>query len=138
MNQLFIPRPLATRLLFEAQKRPQEEVCGLVGGLGHKLQTLYPTANVAADPDRRFEVDPQQQIDALRCMREAGEQLLAVYHSHPAAPPEPSARDIAELGYPEAALLIISLNIKGVLEMRGWRCRDGDARELRLVVMEDG
>lgn len=135
MEELLIPRPMATRLLFEAQKNPREEVCGLVGGIDGAPVSIYPAANVAADKARRFELEPQAQLSAMRTMRARGEGLLAVYHSHPASPPEPSARDLAEIGYPEALLLIISLNIKGVLEMRGWRLAPGGVREVVLRVM---
>lgn len=136
MNELLIPRPLATRLLFEAQKTPDIEVCGLVGGIDGSPISVNPVPNVAADPTRRFLMDSQAQVDAMRGMRERGESLLAVYHSHPATPPEPSARDLDELGYPDALLLIISLNIKGVLEMRGWQRTDGGVREIELKVMD--
>lgn len=136
MRELLMPRPLATRLLFEAQKRPDEEVCGLVGARGGAPCSLYPIANVAAEPARAFEMDPRAQIEAMRTMRERGETLWAIYHSHPDAPPEPSARDLDALGYPEALYLIISLNIKGVLEMRAWRMAGGGVEEVVLKVME--
>jgi len=134
VDELVIPRPMATKLLFEAQKRPDEEVCGLVGARDGEATSLYPIANVAEDKAHRFEMSGKEQIEAMRTMRERGERLLAIYHSHPDTPPEPSARDLEALGYPDAVYLIISLNIKGVLEMRAWQ-RDGDAiRETPLRV----
>jgi proteasome lid subunit RPN8/RPN11 len=69
-------------------------------------------------------------------MREAGEDLLAIYHSHPASPAAPSSIDIAEAGYPDAIYLIISLNTKGVLEMRGFRIREGGIREVALEIQD--
>ncbi|MEQ8800031.1 MAG: M67 family metallopeptidase [Phycisphaerales bacterium] len=135
-DELLMPRPLATKLLFEAQKRPDAEVCGLVGGVEGSPANLYPVANVADDPTRQFLMDPHEQVDAMRAMRERGEALLAIYHSHPVTPPEPSARDLDELGYPDALLLIISLNIKGVLEMRGWRKTGSGVQEIPLKVMD--
>lgn len=131
-----MPRPLATKLLFEAQKRPDEEVCGLVGARAGKPGSLYPIANVATERSHSFEMDPRGQIGAIKTMRERGETLWAIYHSHPDAPPEPSARDLDELGYPDALYLIISLNIKGVLEMRAWRMTGGGMEEVVLKVME--
>lgn len=136
MREPTIPRPLATKLLFEAQKRPDEEVCGLVGARGETPHSLYPVANIAEERTDTFEMDPQGQIEAMKTMRERGETLWAIYHSHPDAPPEPSARDLAEIGYPEALYLIISLSIKGVLEMRAWRMTDGgNMEEVTLRVM---
>lgn len=136
MNELVLPRPLATKLLFEAQKQPDEEVCGLVGAKNGAAASLYPIANAAGDQRHSFRMDERQQVRAMKAMRERGETLLAIYHSHPATPPEPSARDLDELGYPDAVYLIISLNIKGVLEMRAWRRADAGMREIELKVME--
>ena len=133
---LTLPRPFATRLLFEAQKKPDEEVCGLVGQDDDGRFYLHPVANVAADRRRCFEMDPQGQIRAMRQMREAGQSLLAIYHSHPDTPPEPSSRDLDALGHPDALYLIISLNIKGVLEMRGWRRTADGVEEVTLRVMQ--
>lgn len=132
MDSLTLPRPLATRLLFEAQKSPETEVCGFVGSRDGYACNIYPVANVADDPQRHFQMDAAEQIAATKAMRERGEQMLAVYHSHPDRPPAPSADDIAGLGYPEALLLIISLNTKGVLEMQAWRHDHGRTREVAL------
>ena len=54
-------------------------------------------------------------------MRENGEELFAIYHSHPHAPATPSATDLQQAAYPTALYLIISLNTKGVLELQGFR-----------------
>jgi len=97
---------------------------------------MHPVANVAADPARRFDMDPAGQIAALRAIRETGSEMLAIYHSHPSAPPEPSIHDLDGMGYPDALYLIISLNIKGVLEMRAWQ-REGEAMaERQLTIMD--
>jgi proteasome lid subunit RPN8/RPN11 len=53
-------------------------------------------------------------------MRDNNEQLFAIYHSHPTAPAIPSNTDLAQANYPEAVYLIISLNTKGILEIRGY------------------
>lgn len=136
MDSLSLPRPLATRLLFEAQKSPDAEVCGFVGSHDGRACNIYPVANVAADPRRSFAMEAEGQVAAIKTMRERGEDMLAVYHSHPDTPPEPSAHDIEGLGYPDALLLIISLNIKGVLEMRAWQQDDGSSHEVTLDACE--
>jgi proteasome lid subunit RPN8/RPN11 len=67
-------------------------------------------------------------------MREQGEELFGIYHSHPHSPAEPSDTDLRQAGYPEALYLIVSLNTKGVLEMRGFRLRDGQATPVHLEI----
>ena len=76
------------------------------------------------------------QIEAMRQMREQGETLFAIYHSHPHAPAEPSHLDIEQANYPEALYLIISLNTKGVLELRAFTLQHGEATAVELIVEE--
>lgn len=145
-QQVRLPRSLVNRLLALAQQSPEEEICGLISRTEPAMEhsrdmqqtaRLYPIDNVAADTRRRYRLDPAQQIAALRTMRERGEALYAIYHSHPHSPPRPSATDITEASYPEAVYLIISLDVKGVIEMRAFRLLPPDAvRELPLAIMD--
>ena len=52
-------------------------------------------ANVAADPARRFEIDPGALIAALRAERGGGETVIGYWHSHPSGDATPSATDAA-------------------------------------------
>jgi proteasome lid subunit RPN8/RPN11 len=135
-QEFAIPRKLVTRLLHLAQISPDAEVCGLVGaGADGMPHSCYPVGNSAANPDSRFLLDAGQQIDAMKQMRDKGESLFAIYHSHPSAPAKPSATDISDASYPEALHLIISLNTKGMLEMRGFKISGQIVEEhpLRLI-----
>ena len=71
-------------------------------------------------------MNARDQISALKQMRNKQEHLFAIYHSHPNASATPSDKDLANIGYPDAYQIIISLNTKGVLEMRAYKlCTDG-------------
>ncbi len=121
MQSITLPRPLVNVMLHHAQLSPASEVCGLIGARDGIPIRCYQVANVAGEPGHLFQMDPREQIDAMRVMRERGESLFAIYHSHPDSPPAPSETDLKEAGYPDALYLIISLDTTGVLEMRGWR-----------------
>ncbi len=136
MESVALPRPLVNRLLADAQAHPEEEVCGLVGARDGHATSLYPVPNVSDDPGRLFDMDPKALIDAMRTLRERGESLFAIYHSHPHAPAVPSAEDLRQAAYPDAVYLIVSLNTEGVLEMRAWRLREGEAEEIELELEE--
>ena len=129
-----LSRSLVNQLLHHAQQSPGEEVCGLIGASDGVPLRCYPIANVATTPRCLFAMDPAQQIAALRAMREQSETLFAIYHSHPDSPPLPSATDLAQANYPEALYLIISLQTRGVLEMRGFRLRNGTVEEVPLAI----
>lgn len=129
-----ITRPLAIQLLGLAQKSPNHEVCGLVAMQSGKPSCVYPIKNIAKDRMCRFEMDPQSEIEAFRHMRESGEELFAIFHSHPNSPPAPSLLDLQEIGYPQVYYLIISLGIKGVLEMRAYKFNGEKATAVDLTV----
>lgn len=125
-SSITLPPSLIKPLLEAALATPEVEVCGLIGHRPETGYEIYPVANVARHPQTRFELDPAGQIAAMRCMREHGEALFAIYHSHPDAPARPSAVDIEQASYPEALNLIISLQDRDAPELRGWWiCEDG-------------
>jgi proteasome lid subunit RPN8/RPN11 len=132
-----IPRKLANQLLHLAQLSPDREVCGLVSSQNGVPYRCYPVANVAEQPAQRFLLDAAAQIAALKAMREGNEDLFAIYHSHPTAPAIPSSIDLELAAYPEVLTLIISLDTKGVLEMRGFYINQQTAREIPLTLSED-
>ncbi len=136
MNTYTMPRTLVNQIMRHAQQSPEAEVCGLVGGRDGQACTVYPIDNVADEPDHLFTMAAPAQIAAMRQMREQDEALYAIYHSHPHAPAEPSLRDVEEAAYPDALYLIISLNTKGVLELRAYQLHDQRVSEAELIVEE--
>lgn len=139
MNHLEIslPRKLTNQLLHLAQLSPEAEVCGLIGAdTDGKPVSCYPIGNSAETPKNRFLLEAGQQIAAMKQMRDKGESLFAIYHSHPDTPAVPSATDIEQASYPEALHLIISLNTKGVLELRGFKIADQTVTEAVLNLIE--
>lgn len=127
-----LPRQIVNQMLRLASQSPDAEICGLISGCGSEFKRCYPIANIATDKRRFFDMDPKGQIAAMRAMRAAGEELKAIYHSHPTTPPLPSPIDIERHAYPDVLYLIISLNTKGVLEMRGYQLREGLVREVSI------
>ncbi|MEI6068549.1 MAG: M67 family metallopeptidase [Methylococcaceae bacterium] len=132
-----IPRKLANQLLHLAQISPDFEVCGLIGSKNGLPTHCYPIKNAAEHPQQRFLLDAGQQISAMTTMRELGEALFAIYHSHPTAPAIPSTHDLELAAYPDALYLIISLNTKGILEMRGFKINQKTALEIPLTLSDD-
>ncbi len=135
-TEIQISRKLTTELLHLAQQSPDKEVCGLIGAKNGKARTCYPIDNIANEPEKRFQMHVKQQINAFATMREKQEEIFAIYHSHPTAPPLPSLTDIELANYPNAIYLIISLNMKGVLEMRGFKIMDATVEEISLNLIE--
>jgi proteasome lid subunit RPN8/RPN11 len=136
-EEIKIPRKITNQLLHLAQISPDYEVCGLIGSKNGLPTHCYPIKNTAEHPQQRFLLDAGQQISAMAKMRELGEDLFAIYHSHPAAPALPSTHDLELAAYPDALYLIISLNTKGILEMRGFKIDQKTALEIPLIMNDD-
>jgi [CysO sulfur-carrier protein]-S-L-cysteine hydrolase len=107
---LSLPRGLLTQIISHARDAAPHECCGLIGGMEARTQTVYRLRNAAADPFVTYEASPDDLFAAQRSMRARGEQLLAIYHSHPrSADPKPSATDVRLAYYPSAVYLIVGL-----------------------------
>lgn len=98
-------------IVAHAREASPHECCGLIGGTADgKARTIYRTRNVAADPAVTYEAAPDDLFAAQRAMRDQGEHLVAIYHSHPRAQdPEPSSTDVRLAYYPSAVYLIVGL-----------------------------
>jgi [CysO sulfur-carrier protein]-S-L-cysteine hydrolase len=98
-------------MIDHARESAPAECCGLIGGTSPiKAVTLYRLRNVTSEPEVRYEAAPEDLFNAQRQMRERGEELLAIYHSHPrAVDPSPSETDVSLAYYPSATYLIIGL-----------------------------
>jgi proteasome lid subunit RPN8/RPN11 len=105
-----LSRTHLTQLCEHARAAAPEECCGLLGGRGETVGSLYRLRNVARAPERSYEGAPQELFDAQRVMRVRGEELIAIYHSHPrASDPVPSESDVRLAYYPSAVHFIVGL-----------------------------
>ncbi len=99
------------QIIAHAREVGPQECCGLIGGTPDgEARTIYRTRNLATNPLVTYEAAPEDLFAAQRKMRERGEHLIAIYHSHPrSANPEPSATDVRLAYYPSAVYLIVGL-----------------------------
>lgn len=116
------------------EQTPLVEVCGLLGGRWKGstayVQRVTPIANIAADPQSYFLMEPQQQIAELLTLAKGGLDLVGIYHSHPQGPLYPSETDIRDCAYPEAVYLIW-----WGATVAAWSMRRGRVLPVELVEM---
>ena len=134
IQTISIPRTLANRLLTLAQLKPDTEVCGLISNNTQNKYQVYPVKNIAENSHNVFEMDPQQQINAFKLIREKQQTLFAIYHSHPDSDAIPSAKDLKDATYKDALNIIISLNTKGVLDMRAYFYKKDKVESVDLII----
>lgn len=97
-------------LVRRARDAAPEEACGLLA-FGPSGLVIYGAVNVAEDPQTSFLISPREQLAALTALKDRGEVLAAIWHSHARSGPEPSPRDrlMAE-GWPGTAWVIVGLS----------------------------
>lgn len=111
MPLLQLRREHVDAMIAHARETAPEECCGLIGGVSEtRAVTLYRLRNITANAESAYEAAPEDLFAAQREMRERGEELLAIYHSHPrVCDPCPSETDVRLAYYPSAKYLIIGL-----------------------------
>ncbi len=129
---LAIERRYVERMIAQAKEEAPYEACGIIAGKEGRPVKLYRTANAEHSPTT-YRLEPEEQYRIFIEMEEKGWELWAIYHSHPAFPPYPSARDIKMAYFPEALYLIVSL-AQEEPEIRAFRIVEGEVREEELSI----
>ncbi len=134
LRTLRLPVSLRDALIAQALATPELEICGLLGGRDGVATTRYPLDNVADQPATSFLIEARGQLRAQRAMRERGEALVGIYHSHPTTAAVPSARDRELAAYPGVAYLIVSLADRGKPVLGSFVFDGGDFAPLALEI----
>jgi len=111
-----------------AREADPQECCGLLLGTAGQITEAVRATNRAADPGRRYEIDPQDHFAAIREARRRRLEVVGAYHSHPRSEPIPSSTDRAQ-AFEQFAFLIVGP--EGAI--RAWRFTEGNFVELPLV-----
>jgi desampylase len=105
------------------------EGCGLLFGSQAEIIAQRAARNVAAAPERHFEIDPAALFAALKAERAGGPMLAGYWHSHPSGDARPSATDSAMAAADGKIWLIAAGDA-----VTGWRASAGGFAAVELIV----
>ena len=129
--EFLLPAPLYQMMIQQAQSELPNECCGLLGGTRDgdvlRAETCYPLINEAASPVEYLS-EPRSMFQAMKAMRARGEEVVAVYHSHPTSAPVPSRTDLERAYSPDVVHFIIGLSSEEPT-LRGWWLADSTYEE---------
>jgi proteasome lid subunit RPN8/RPN11 len=130
--RLSIPAQFLAEIIAHARETAPDECCGLLAGRIHNGEGIatarFAIANDLSSPTR-YRTNPKDLFAAFRAIRHEATDVLAVYHSHPAAAALPSRRDVEENTYGETVVhLIVGLAGK-VPEVQAWWLTEEGYRE---------
>ena len=122
---------LLEEIIAHAKACYPREGCGLLAGKQNTAERFIPMENTLSS-ETEYEMDPQRLLQELRSLRDSGEELVAIYHSHPFGTPRPSKRDVQFAYYPEAACIIVSLAEPERAKVGVFRIIEGEVLEVEV------
>jgi proteasome lid subunit RPN8/RPN11 len=124
---LRLPAALADEIRHHGEAAYPAECCGaLVGrveGAAKEVLRLSPAVNRRTDDPHRYLIAPDDLRRLEREVREAGQEIVGYYHSHPDHPARPSAFD-AEHAWPWYSYLIVRVDRGRGADMASWMLDD--------------
>lgn len=129
---LEVPKTLYEQVVTYLRQAYPKEGCGVLAGHGSRAEQLYPMTNTEQSPIS-YLMDPTEQLQIFKRIRQAEQELVAIYHSHTASEAYPSARDIQWAHYPVSYLIVSLASTPSCA--RSFQIADGRVTEeaLRIV-----
>lgn len=136
VSGLSIGAALAEELLAHARTEVPNEACGILSGSAAdgRATAYHPARNVDASP-YVYTVHPEDLVRIVLAIEDAGDDLVAIFHSHTHTPAEPSPTDRRQAMYPDAIYLLATLmdpDAGPMQALRAWRIRNEDATEVTV------
>ena len=109
---IMIPRTVIAEMITHALGEDPDECCGFLVGKGDEVSRLCRFKNTAKEKRRRYSMDELAVMSLQEEVDNAGEQLVAIYHSHTYMQAHPSETDVdnaTETGWTDPYYVIVSL-----------------------------
>ena len=115
-----LPSALADQIIEHARAEFPNECCGLIAGSGDLATRVLPTTNAEGTPFM-YVMDPREQMELMDAIEDAGEDLVAIYHSHTRSAAYPSKTDVELAFFAEPLYVIVSLQDSDEPVIRAFR-----------------
>jgi proteasome lid subunit RPN8/RPN11 len=129
-----IAQSLIDEMVAHARDDVPNECCGLVSGKDGQALVVHRIANEEESP-LRYRLHGQEEYDTRKAIEEAGEDVLAAYHSHTKSAAYPSQTDVNDARlFPELIYLIVSLQDSDAPDVKGYWLKDLKIADVELDV----
>jgi len=118
-------------LIAHAREESPNECCGYACGRDGRIEETFRADNPRRSP-YGYELDSKSLLAANELDDDGYE--VAIYHSHPRSPAEPSQTDINLATYPHWKYLIVSL-VGDEPHVRAWRIADDRVEEEEIEIL---
>ena len=120
---LRIPKGLYDQIIAHCRSSHPKEACGILASLvvaGGPIIRMYPMTNVE-DSAIGYSMEPKEQLQVEKQMRERAERMCGIYHSHTASPAYPSPVDVSLAISPDISYVVVSLERLDSPDFRSYR-----------------
>ena len=131
-ERMIVPGSIRDEIIAHAEDHFPRECCGILAGKQGDISQLHRLTTLEQGVDR-YLFDDEEFYKVYWEIENSGEELLAVYHSHPVTVAYPSKTDVAFAFWPEAVYLICSLEQRDDPVIRGYRIVDEAISEIELA-----
>ena len=140
-----ISRELLDDVIAHARAEAPHECCGMIASRDGEAVAVHRARNVAENPVKLYVMESREQYRIQNEIEEAGLDLGAIYHSHPASEPVPSPTDrkLAAIGndenrrlaYPGTLYIIVGLADPDQPDVRAWSIELDEVSQVALEVV---
>ncbi len=130
---LTLKKELFKRITEHAIREFPNEACGILSGSQGRVEKVYEMTNTDKSPQTFF-MDAKEQLRVMKEIRNQGQEMIGIYHSHIASEAYPSSHDVELALYPEVSYVIISIKNKKNPSVRSFKIVEGKISEEELKI----
>jgi len=121
-------------MIAHCQREYPKEACGLLAAevVGGPVAQVYPMRNVENSPIG-YSLDPKEQLQIEKQMRNHGQRMVGIYHSHTASDAYPSSVDVSLAISPEVSYVLVSLRNRQQPVVKSYRITGTRVEEELMV-----
>jgi proteasome lid subunit RPN8/RPN11 len=128
-----IAAELLDQLIAHAHDDAPNECCGMIAARGDRFTAHFRAHNEFESP-MRFQIDSRDQIRITNEIEARGDEIGAIFHSHPNSDAQPSQTDVNLARWWPGVLWVICSLAGDEPVVRAFRIDGAEVEEVELVV----
>jgi proteasome lid subunit RPN8/RPN11 len=130
---MVLPASVLGELIAHARNDAPNECCGMIAARDGRLTAHFRARNEFESP-MRFQIDSRDQIRITNEIEERGDEIGAIFHSHPNSEAVPSQTDVNLARWWPGLLWVICSLAEHEPVVRAFRIDGSDVEEVELIV----
>jgi len=137
MNMMYLSSEIYEEIIKQAEEGYPNEICGIISTKSGKVgDVLYKMKNISDHPRDGFFMDPAEQLKIIKQMRNNGETMCCIYHSHPDVGAYISKTDDEMAYYRDVFYLVISVKGGKVDYSKAFYYENDEPKEVKLKLVK--